>query len=89
MIYFMTIIFDKTVHVIGGGGFTNILHSYTEAASPEDAEDITTRHWVGRGLKVRSVNARRAYQQDKTRYTFPGNILQAAAVHNPEDAPCA
>ncbi|BDP33320.1 hypothetical protein R7D97_16315 [Vibrio sp. Vb5031] len=52
-IFLVTVIFEDTVHVNCGQGFTDTVHRYAIADSKSVAEKLATEHFERQGLAVR------------------------------------
>lgn len=80
MIFFCWASLEETVYVMGGGGFTAHVDKFVEADGPERARSAYQDYLEKKGIRVRKVTASVARQQDKARYVFPENILNALHV---------
>ncbi|MBO0217163.1 hypothetical protein J0676_27220, partial [Vibrio sp. Vb2880] len=52
-IYLVTVIFEDTVYVGNGQGFTDTVHRYAIAESKSAAENLATEHFENQGMAVR------------------------------------
>ena len=75
MIYFCWAHLEKTIYVMGGGGFTNHTDKFVDAGTAEDACSAFKDYLERKGIPVKKVTASVALKQNKAKYTFPENIL--------------
>lgn len=75
-IYFVSVFLSETIHAIGLG-FTDYVHQYAYASSPEEAELVTEEWLKSQGHKVRNAKCGTlaSAKQDINSYTFPHQII--------------
>jgi hypothetical protein len=75
-IYFVTLALETDVHVMGGLGFTNLLHLFCWGEAAAAAEETAKAYLFGAGVVVKKVlgSTTAAAKQDPATYTFPEQI---------------
>lgn len=76
-IYFATILLSEEIHTIPGG-FTDMMHKYVDARTPEAASAAAESWADAYGLAVKRVTVRPALKQARNSYAFPERIISAA-----------
>jgi hypothetical protein len=78
MIFFCWASLEKKISLAGGGGgFTCSVDQYVEASDRGVACAAYQEYLEKKGIRVLRVTASISIQQDKSKYTFPENILVA------------